>query len=472
MAYRRLPSQRGSNMRRICDLVVKIQNQEDLDSAAANECDETVPRSLHIEFGSEIGTLSFNSEVPLSSISVQNSPHLYTLNFSMTTNVSHIEVHGVPLLSKVLLPRLSNPNVSLSIVDTPSLTDFITGDISGINDLKLSSSGDITILPSITSAKNVVSDTDLYMPNLEKIGSLTMEGSNSWITGHFNHLVSIKELILIGKIALYSPSQLSLNESLIFDLTTEDRSSNNPYTLDQVVTVGMDINLTSNFFSVKLPQLTSVGRDLWIKNSADCSFELNSLRRIGGDLNMRNNTALTIPLLTRLERVSNIHIRGGMNSTIGSNIFPSLLSVPGKVVIEDLNSDFDCSQLINQFNEGIINELFCNGIGHQKRARDAGLSEGGWIGVGLSIGAVASTFILVAVWVVLKFRRQLQELTRYCGAVQAQEKKKKFRRKIVASVSGLFEVEGGGIVREKSDDHCHIYELQVPPAELPSDNSS
>ncbi|KAI1170848.1 hypothetical protein F4777DRAFT_92049 [Nemania sp. FL0916] len=82
---------------------------------------------------------------------------------------------------------------------------------------------------------------------------------------------------------------------------------------------------------------------------------------INSTLSVTDNADTTIPWFPALERANDIHLRGNIDKSVGPNIFPSLKAVPGTVTIEAWNSDFNCSKLVSQVQDSIIQHLVCNG---------------------------------------------------------------------------------------------------------------
>jgi hypothetical protein len=98
------------------------------------------------------------------------------------------------------------------------------------------------------------------------------------------------------------------------------------------------------------------------------------------------------------------------------NILPSLKFVSGSVTIEPWNSDINCSKLVSQSRDNIIATLYCNGTDSvtassspttsaSPNTSSRGLSEGGWAGIGTSIGAIVIGAIITIVWLYLRHRR-------------------------------------------------------------------
>ncbi|KAI1655411.1 hypothetical protein F4813DRAFT_398506 [Daldinia decipiens] len=205
-----------------------------------------------------------------------------------------------------------------------------------------------------------------------------------------------------------------------------------------------------------------------------------------------DNANTTLPWFPRLQRANNIHIRGYIDTSPGPNIFPALTAVSGNVTIEAWNDDFNCSKLVDQYQNGLIHNLACNGTNNvtgpnmesSPQNASSELSQGAWAGIGTGIGIFVICTVLGMIWLLLRLRRWREELM---GRIRQQEVQQDYRRDSLEmeheppNLNILFESDGTGIIREKPDDHLreaggevviaeqpddHIRELPVPPAEL------
>ncbi|KAK6956377.1 hypothetical protein Daesc_001654 [Daldinia eschscholtzii] len=189
-------------------------------------------------------------------------------------------------------------------------------------------------------------------------------------------------------------------------------------------------------------------------------------------------------------------------SSGGPNILPALITVPGNVTIEAWNDDFNCSKLVDQFENGLIHFLSCNGTDNGTKSvlivptestgisqdnTPSTLSQGAWAGIGVGIGVFAIGMICGIVGLFLRFKRWKKELIERIRQQEAQARQEHLRDSLEMeheppNLNLLHESDGTGIMREKPDDHIqeaggtevvaehpddHIRELPVPPAELP-----
>ncbi|TRX88008.1 hypothetical protein FHL15_011110 [Xylaria flabelliformis] len=168
---------------------------------------------------------------------------------------------------------------------------------------------------------------------------------------------------------------LSISSSL---LPAGDANGHPNEIAPRVITVGPDLNITSNTnVNLTFDALTSVG-GLSVYNNTNGGFKFNKISTVGSMLLVDNvnTTLLWFPALTR---ANNIHKRGYIDTSVGPNIFPALQSVPGTVVIEAWNDDFNCSKSNNGTN---------NGTDATSSEPNQVLSQGAWGGIGVAIGIV------------------------------------------------------------------------------------
>jgi hypothetical protein len=167
-------------------------------------------------------------------------------------------------------------------------------------------------------------------------------------------------------------------------------------------------------------------------------------------------------------------------------IFPSLRSAVN-VTIEPLN-DFDCSSLVLQQRNSFIASLKCFGSNNSTNSSDTSklpgnplptllvtdkpsqtLPQGGWIGIGIGIGAFVLGIILAVGWLIRHFNRQLREPRERANTSSAgHDNQEEWLQAGYGINDGLNETDGAGIVREKPDDPLH--EMAVPPTEKPDDH--
>ncbi|KAI0481861.1 hypothetical protein F4859DRAFT_529659 [Xylaria cf. heliscus] len=191
-------------------------------------------------------------------------------------------------------------------------------------------------------------------------------------------------------------------------------------------------------------------RSFRIKNWTNCIFSLGQLTSRGGDQN-------------------NIDIQELIDTIVEPSIFSAFDYVPGTIIIEPSNSDFNYSKFVAFSHDGTIHDPFTGGSGKPTEATR--LSQHEWIGVGVTISVTIGFVVLATVfaltWAFLSFKRQLGEpMEQYRATIE--ELKKGHESHVVAPVAGLHEAEGGSIVREMPNDYRYIHELHVAPTELPT----
>ncbi|RYC55851.1 hypothetical protein CHU98_g10358, partial [Xylaria longipes] len=175
-----------------CNTTIIINNQADLGNAVPTERGEAAPPSLEIRNATR--TLNFKSDAPLYNI--------------------------------VFLPQLSQID-SLAIHEAPNLTDFVTGDVSEIINLRLmlvgpggdrppiGSQPTAEILSSVTSTSTIESDVGLSLPNLETVFKLSFNGSTGYVYGSLHRLTSVGDILLTDGAIIDFQQQILVGGSLI-----------------------------------------------------------------------------------------------------------------------------------------------------------------------------------------------------------------------------------------------------------------
>ena len=178
--------------------------------------------------------------------------------------------------------------------------------------------------------------------------------------------------------------------------------------------------------------------------------------------------------------------------SLGSNIFPSLKRVTGTVTIEPWNEDFNCSKLVRMQQEGIINELRCNGTDNGTvsdnpdrpanntvsdindsnvsidRAPAAGetrtLSSGAWAGIGVALGLVVAGIVGAIVWFLLRKRLAAQPMPP--AVPQADSNDDTGKAQLDGTAIG--ELGGKTLIREKANDaESNPNAVNAPIQDLP-----
>ncbi|KAI0874370.1 hypothetical protein GGS24DRAFT_459793 [Hypoxylon argillaceum] len=130
-----------------------------------------------------------------------------------------------------------------------------------------------------------------------------------------------------------------------------------------------------------------------------------------------------LPFFPCLRRAEEIYIHGLIDTSIGPNIFPALTFISGNVTIEALNDGFDCSKLVSQWNDKIIDNLKCNvrnnqtvssvpssdnGTGTSPLSPSQSLPQGARVGIGFGASLAAIGILAALVWLVLNFLVRLR----------------------------------------------------------------
>ncbi|KAJ3556670.1 hypothetical protein NPX13_g10087 [Xylaria arbuscula] len=223
-----------------------------------------------------------------------------------------------------------------------------------------------------------------------------------------------------------SPYPRAKNEST-FEFPSSDAASavTNAINVGNITSIGANATVTSNTNAqIDLSGLATVGGSFSITNNTNCTLDLTKLSQTGA-LSIVDNIDSTIPRLFNLERADSIHLRGNIDTSSGPNILPSLTFVSGTVTIEPWNTDFNCSRLQSQQQQGLINNLRCNGTDTSttststppastspsstgSNTSNSGLSTGAsaGIGVGVSLAVIGG----LGAWLFIYFRRRFAAL--------------------------------------------------------------
>ncbi|RWA07942.1 hypothetical protein EKO27_g7148 [Xylaria grammica] len=314
---------------------------------------------------------------------------------------------------------------------------------------KIYTNGDYT-LPAVgyghtaTSVINITGSPSLYEIDLQAATGL--------------HVLELRDVPPWSNPNITSVVMLEANSSLessvvapsAYDLTLK---------LSPIASVGSNAFVTSNEnVHIELGNLASVRGNLSIHNNRNCTFDFDHLTEVG-NLLLVDNQDTPLPSFPSLARVNTIHLRGHIDKT---NIFPALTSVSDTVTIEAWNDDFNCAKLVSQHLEGTIPNLICNGTNNGTETSNGGpaswpllpppaysLSEGAKAGIG--VGGIAGVLgaVIAIIWLVLRFKIQLKELSQKDLALRPVEGED------AASIQGP---ESREIIQEMPYDP--IYELQ------------
>ncbi|KAI3318795.1 hypothetical protein HD806DRAFT_511000 [Xylariaceae sp. AK1471] len=261
----------------------------------------------------------------------------------------------------------------------------------------------ITSLTSLTLQGHTVFSS----PTLTRVQDLEMDGGGleAWRLSYIHNNTTMTNFIY----------PILASDSLAFggDLTVQHR--NNTYDDDPIYDA--DHNPTNwewvmesvggNFAiqdwsnaTMNIPSLTTVGKQLSVRDSINSSFVFSGLTSVGS-LVMENNGESILPGDFRdLEFADSIELKGKIDNTLIGNIFPSLKLVKQSITIEASNSGFNCSHLAFQQSQGLIGQVNCKAIHDNNSSTDpyssakgTGVSRGIWFGVCVNVAiALLSTF--------------------------------------------------------------------------------
>lgn len=293
----------------------------------------------------------------------------------------------------------------------------------------------IVILHNVTSITELQGDikTTLTMQDLERISvfKISEDDYADSRASRFLAWYTFPSLQTIGNLTIPSPKQIHINSPQFSIDDTLDiggsghRDDSNmheePEYLGEVMTIGGNLlihNVSDTDFI--FDELTSVRDSIVIYGVTNCKFEFGKLTELT-HLAMYDFDETSMPGdFFRLEEADTIHLNGIIDT---SNIFPSLKRVTGTVTVEPWNEDFNCSNLAQMYQDGIINELRCNGtnngtisdVGVNNNSPTANgtptLSPGAWAGIGIALGLVVAGTVGAIVWFVLRKRRAARPIS-------------------------------------------------------------
>ncbi|RYP48251.1 hypothetical protein DL769_011222 [Monosporascus sp. CRB-8-3] len=286
---------------------------------------------------------------------------------------------------------------------------------------KLVITASVVAAPNITEVYNMTIDQPTYleMDSLASVDKLQVDGGDDRVIARLPNLRSIWEA---------SMRNIANSDFEWQDVAVESSLQLGP---------SVPATIYNPFFYGITSGIISIGMNLIIQENGNCSFVFRKLIFIGGNvdivgnwnstfnfrevtrlmsLSMRNNTNSTLPGdFLNLEEAESIYLNGVIDTTAGSNIFPSLKRVRGSVVVEAWNKEFNCSKLGSLHQNGIINDLRCNGTdngtlaatgGTNETASHAVISQGAWAGIGIGGGLLFLGVLGAAAWFILRSRRR------------------------------------------------------------------
>ncbi|KAI0454749.1 hypothetical protein F5B21DRAFT_474006 [Xylaria acuta] len=450
---------------RECPATITITSQEDIHDASLASC--TGARGFNevvITTASAVEGLSFANFTGGFNISVASSPALQVLVFPDLVALEHLRVidSAAPSLTQISLPKLRARAETLvypvTYTLTPSLSVAHALRFGGLSLPALDELGDLVVahvprrqitsggLARIASARSIESDNYLEYPGLSSVGTLRLIGYEdagfflpnlSSVGGDFaftnavgSRLQTAAGLTVDGSFMLdTTPYRRADNETALESPTSNsgDNVSANAINVANLTSVGVNATIRANSNArIDISSLTTVGGSLSISNNTNCTIDVTKLSQVG-TLSIIDNVDSTIPQLFNLARAESIHLRGNIDTSSGPNILPSLTFVSGTVSIEAWNADFNCSRLISQQQQGLINNLSCNGTSSSSSSSPSpssspstpppsspsspqGLSTGARAGIGVGVSLVVISLVGGAMWLFLYFRRRFAAL--------------------------------------------------------------
>ncbi|KAI1753954.1 hypothetical protein F4782DRAFT_545306 [Xylaria castorea] len=450
---------------RECPATITITTQEDIHNASLAACTGAQGfNSVLVTTRGAASGLSFANFTGGLAISVTSSPGLRLLLFPDLVALGNLDVDSAPSLAQISLPKLAARAETLVYPVTHTLTPSISVSdaprFDGLSLPALDELGDLVVahvprrrrqltsggLARIASARSIESDNHLEYPGLASVGgALRLIGYEdvrfflpnlSSVGGDFvftnaagGRLQTASSLTVDGSFVLDTATYLRAeNETTTFDLPPPSRDSVSANVIDvgNLTTVGVDATIRSNANArIDISGLTSVSGVLSISNNTNCTIDVTKLSQVG-TLAVVDNVDSAIPQLFNLASAESIHLRGNIDTSSGPNILPSLTFVSGSVTIEPWNADFNCSRLVAQQQQGLINDLSCNGTSPSSSsvsspsnapsrpslgASSQGLSKGAQVGIGVGVGLVVVLFLVGgATWLFPYLRRRFAAL--------------------------------------------------------------
>ncbi|KAH9892919.1 hypothetical protein F4778DRAFT_784382 [Xylariomycetidae sp. FL2044] len=490
-----------------------ITSQADIDAQTWENCgNRTILPSFDVY--NATGNLTFNTLQAASDISVYDSPWLESLDFPLLERLDlGIYVSQAPSLTRLWMPKLVDheaddtysPYSSVKIEGAPALTQLDTGNITQIGLGLVGVSRKTFSMDHVTSAFELYTDASISLGSLDTVVHMSLAmPDTSGIS--LRNLISATGMQYVDASGYVTANQegYTLDQYLVVKNCTSPRGTlvdnlgmSAIKSIGQYATIDSSYNILFDF-----SHLESVGNTLTITNTNNSEFTFLHLQDVQ-DLFMVDNFNTTIPVFPSLETATNIHLRGHIDTSSGSNIFPALISARGNVTIEAWN-DFNCSMLRAQQAQGIIPNLVCHGLDNttstagtttnttettgtdteippaSAQSSSPTISHGAWIGIGLSIGIVVIGTILGVVWLVRHFRKQLRELhekineqsspppliTDNDGVVPDRRNPGgEQRNELSTSSPKPYEASGQAILRETQGNPR--YEMLVEPSEMP-----
>ncbi|KAI0805712.1 hypothetical protein GGR55DRAFT_690422 [Xylaria sp. FL0064] len=440
-----------------------VSNQSDADGLASSSCP-------NIDISGAEDTLIIRNRTSIGTLVIRDSPKLETLSVPQVSSLASIVIDHADSLAVVSLPMLSsgtfayiandsygvsgNSIFNLTITSAPNLTAVHLQNSTSYGELIVSDiSPYIGLGENTTSANKIQTDVCLNLSHLQDVGELQISGAEMCSYDLFR-------LWSIGKLTIFNGSSIS---SAIFAdidespaIQVNDSMTIEPSLPPDPVWPGNEIAFT---------RIVSIG-SISLSHNTNCTFDFSQVSD-ATRINLLDNVDTLLPLFPRLQAVENIHLRGNIDTSGRPNIFPSLILARGNVTIEPWNSDFNCSKLVSQWNDGVIHTLSCNGTGNgtvtstptpsatstSGAGGSTSLSASALAGIGVGAGVFMLLVILAVIWIVVHYKHQVKTLERRQLPLESPPGDRKLSGIYQADVAGTHEAEGAGIIREKPDDH-------------------
>ncbi|KAK8129422.1 hypothetical protein PG999_001802 [Apiospora kogelbergensis] len=347
---------------------------------------------MDINCNSKLQKIVFPERFVFDTLNITEAPALTEINMNKNQRVGSGDRSGESL-----------SNAFLNIIKAPQLgrnPEAPSQQINAINaffKLNLDNAGQIQF-PNLTSAGSIsVSNSDASFPKLETVYGLNL--GNQGFTSFPNLMSSSGDVYidnlrygsgnLLGDFSLDPNPDLVIQKSLVIGPrhpSNQQQPRDNSVVMDQVTAVGEDLNITN------------------ISRLIDISFShLREVKR----LHIVDNPNSTITGdFSSLSNANSIYINGIINTTISPALFPRLAHA-GEVIIEALNTEFDCSRLVQMRNLGVIQYLSCNGTNGTNN-KSTGLSTAASAGIGVGVGIAALGIITILVWRAICNRRKVR----------------------------------------------------------------
>ncbi|KAI0968642.1 hypothetical protein F4678DRAFT_195063 [Xylaria arbuscula] len=462
-----------------------------LNCTITNQSDaEALDYCINLEITGAEGTLTFPKLTFMDSCIVHNSPQLTELSFPNVTAITSMVVENADYLTILSLPMvkggeaLDNGGIlggsifHMNITNAPNLTSIELESSMYYEELILSG------IPAyanfglnLTSAATIQTSSCLSFSQLETVGDLTIDEEEDGCDYGLASIKSIGNLTILNANAylgddLYvdlnnSSFTMQLNGSLSIIGSSELSEPNGPVKrLPFAPTSSIPMNLevkSVRSLPMDFSDVMTVGGNISLSHNTNCTFDFSQLAT-AGNITMLDNTDTTLPLFPDLKTVDNIHLRGNIDTSTGPNIFPSLVLARGNVTVEPWNSDFNCSKLVSQWNNGLIHNLSCNGTGNGSTTststpsitptpdtnHSTGLSPGAKAGIGVGVAVGGILVIALITWLILRRKNRSKNLKNPQPLTPDKELPGMYSH---ADTSGTQEADGTVIVAEKPDDH-------------------